>query len=117
MPTQPFAGTALETGGAAIISYQEDGDTVWSIVLLEDIIAGTEISFTDNGWQAGGGFNPTESEGLTFTAGTGLSAGTVVVFRENGPGFDATLVDGTTPAGTVTGDRLGLSSAGDQIIM
>ena len=48
--------TNLTVGSAAIISYQEDGEVVWSIVLLEDIEAGTEFSFTDNGWRAGGGF-------------------------------------------------------------
>ncbi|MCI4644319.1 MAG: Ig-like domain-containing protein [Hyphomonadaceae bacterium] len=107
----------LTLGSAAIISYQEDSEVVWSIVLLEDIDAGTEFSFTDNGWLASGGFRVGESEGMTFTAGQALTAGTVITFTNT----TAHLAGTTTSVGTMSGDPIDLSVGGsngeDQIFM
>ena len=109
--------TNLTVGSAAIISYQEDDQVIWSIVLLEDIEAGTEFSFTDNGWLAGGGFRVGESEGMTFTAGQALAAGTVITFTNT----TAVLAGTATSVGTMSGDPIDLSVGGsngeDQIFM
>ncbi len=109
--------TSLTVGSAAIISYQEDSEVVWSIVLLEDIEAGTEFSFTDNGWLAAGGFRVGESSGVTFTAGQALTAGTVITFTNT----SAVLAGTETSVGTMTGDPIDLSVGGsngeDQIFM
>ncbi|MDJ0662853.1 MAG: lamin tail domain-containing protein [Crocosphaera sp.] len=72
-----MAGTVLLPGDIAIIGFNFDNPDEFAFVTLVDIVAGTEISFTDNGWQANGTFRDTEGT-FTWTAGTDIAAGTVI---------------------------------------
>jgi hypothetical protein len=84
--------TVLSPGDIAIIHYNSTGSDAFSFVFLRAVEAGTIVNFTDNGWQAAGGFRPGEGT-VTFTAPAAIAAGTIV---------------------TLTG--LDLDAAGDQII-
>ncbi len=88
------SATTLGPGDIAIIGFNFDNPDEFAFVLLTDITAGTEIHFTDNGWLAAGGFRTGEGEDV-WTAGTDMSAGTVV---------------------TLTTSSMAFSSGGDQII-
>ena len=73
---------ALGLGSIAFTGFNSDGADNLSFVILEDIVAGTAINFTDNEWNgstigAGGAFNTGES-GFTWTATASLAAGTIV---------------------------------------
>ena len=84
--------TVLTAGDIAIIHYNSTGSDAFSFVFLHAVEAGTSVNFTDNGWQALGGFRPGEGT-VTYTAPAAIAAGTIV---------------------TLTG--LDLDEAGDQII-
>ena len=84
--------TVLTAGDIAIIHYNSTGSDLFSFVFLRAVEIGTAVNFTDNGWQALGGFRPGEGT-VTYTAPTAIAAGTIV---------------------TLTG--LDLDDAGDQII-
>lgn len=109
--------TNLSAGDAAFVSYQEDGDETWSIVLMVDIEPGTVIVFTDNGWRADGGFRIGESEGKVFTATQAIEAGTVITFTND----DAVLAGTSISVGTMSGQDISLSNGGsngrDQLFM
>ncbi|MDJ0598379.1 MAG: hypothetical protein QNJ37_06020 [Crocosphaera sp.] len=72
-----MAGTILLPGDIAIIGFNFDNPDEFAFVTLVDITAGTEIKFTDNGWQAAGSFRATEGT-FTWTASTDIAAGTVI---------------------------------------
>ena len=68
---------ALNAGDIAFTGFTADDPDAFTFVALVDIAAGEQITFTDNGWLAGGGFRPGEGT-FTFTAATTIAAGTVV---------------------------------------
>src|SRR5262245_49653621 len=84
--------TVLSVGDIAIVQYNSGGTDAFTFVFLRDVDAGTVVNFTDNGWQAAGGFRAGEGT-VTYTASGAIAAGTIV---------------------TLTG--LNLDDAGDQII-
>jgi hypothetical protein len=106
------AQTTLGLGDVAFVAYQSDTPDIFAFVLLKDVTAGTDISFTDHGWFAVGGFRDTENEcTLTFT--TAVSCGTVVSVSQNTP---TTASDGNgTIIADVSGTLPSLSTGGDQI--
>src|SRR5262249_6464090 len=67
----------LSAGDIAIVHYNSDGPDVFSFVFLHDVDAGNVINFTDNGWQATGGFRSGEGT-VSYTVATAVAAGTVV---------------------------------------
>jgi hypothetical protein len=69
--------TVLSSGDIAIVHYNSDDPDSFAFVFLRDVEAGTTINFTDQGWQAAGGFRPGEGT-ATYTAPTAIAAGTVV---------------------------------------
>ncbi|MGK7955334.1 MAG: ExeM/NucH family extracellular endonuclease, partial [Crocosphaera sp.] len=69
--------TTLLPGDIAIIGFNFDNPDEFAFLVLADITAGTEIKFTDNGWQANGTFRNTEGT-FTWTATTDITAGTVI---------------------------------------
>jgi hypothetical protein len=69
--------TILSAGDIAIVGYNSDDPDSFDFVFLRDVEAGTTINFTDNGWQAAGGFRQGEGT-TTFTAPTAIAAGTVI---------------------------------------
>ncbi|WP_417606260.1 choice-of-anchor D domain-containing protein [Primorskyibacter flagellatus] len=105
-------GTALSAGGAAIIGYNSTGADNFAFVLLNDVVAGTELRFTDGGW-TGTTFRSGEGAGR-WIAPTDLSAGTVITYDDlltNG-GEDFFPVLNAYFSGS-----FGPSSAGDQIML
>jgi uncharacterized protein len=84
--------TVLTVGDIAIVQYNSGTTDTFTFVFLRDVEAGTTVNFTDNGWQAAGGFRPGEGT-VTYVAPSAITAGTVV---------------------TLSG--LNLDDAGDQII-
>ena len=107
-----FAQTTLSAGDIVISVYNEDGDDDFSFVLLKDIVSGTEIIFTDNGWfPEAGSFRDNEGQ-VTWTSSSSLSKGTEITIFD--PGGSP-----TTNYGTVTESENGFSitsGSGDQII-
>jgi predicted extracellular nuclease len=71
--------TALTVGDLTLIGFSSDtAGKSFAFVLLRDIEAGTQISFTDHGWRANGGFRANEGV-VSYTAPAGgASAGTVI---------------------------------------
>ncbi|MBX7052159.1 MAG: endonuclease [Flavobacteriales bacterium] len=71
-----FAQTTLVPGDIAIIGFNTDDADVVKFVALTDIATGTQIKFTDNGWN---GTALATSEGTaTWTAASAVAKGTVV---------------------------------------
>ncbi|MDO5988327.1 Calx-beta domain-containing protein, partial [Flavivirga amylovorans] len=113
--------TTLTTGDIAFVRYNGDGSPDdFSFILLKDIVSGTEITFTDKGWLASGGFRVDGSADcnsentITWTAGSNLSIGTIVSIQ----GFTATILGVTN--GTVSPNPggcpdLSLTSGGEAL--
>lgn len=72
-----MTATTLSSGDLAIIGFNFDDPDEFAFTPLIDIGAGTEINFTDNGWQAAGSFRDTEGT-FTWTAPTDITAGTII---------------------------------------
>lgn len=60
-----------------------------AFVLLVDVGSGTQINFTDNGWQSNNTFRTGEGT-FTWTAGTNLTAGTIIISTVSGVAFSTT---------------------------
>jgi len=87
-----FAQTTLTPGDIAVIGFNGDDPDVIKFVNLVNVAAGTQVKFTDNGWN---GTALTTAEGTdTWTAATDFAAGTV-----------HTLTPTTISLGT-TGDQI-----------
>lgn len=102
-----FGQTTLHPGEVVITGFNSDNPDNFTFVLLTDITNGTEIKFTDNGWQTPGSFRSNEGT-LTWTATSDLPCGTEIT------------ISGTTSAsfGTVTSSgSFALSASGDQILV
>ena len=69
--------TTLSAGDIAIIGFNFDNPDEFAFVSFVDIETGTEINFTDNGWQAAGSFRANEGT-VTWIATNDIPAGTVV---------------------------------------
>ncbi len=72
-----MAATILSAGDLAIVGFNFDNPDEFAFTPLIDIGAGTEINFTDNGWQAAGTFRANEGT-FTWTAPTDIAAGTII---------------------------------------
>ncbi len=59
--------TVLSAGDIAIVQYNSGTTDSFTFVFLRDVEAGTVVNFTDNGWQAPGGFRSGEDT-VTYTA-------------------------------------------------
>ncbi len=109
------AFSQVQPGGIAFLSMQCDAPDGFAIVTLQDIAAGTTISFTDNGWSGTALF--TNEQTVVWTAPVGgVPIGTTIIFREDtipGAGHNIELVTGP---GTATGELNGLATGGDQIL-
>ncbi|WP_052288625.1 ExeM/NucH family extracellular endonuclease [Leptolyngbya iicbica] len=78
--------TTLSAGDIAITGFNFDNPDELAFVLLVDIEAGTQITFTDNGWLAAGGFRANEGS-FTWQATENLAAGTLVTPTVSGVAF------------------------------
>lgn len=88
--------TILEEGDIAITGVNTDNPDEFSFVLLTDVVAGTEVNFTDCGWLVAGQFkdyNFTDPSGSTiaegvlkWTATNDLNCGTEIIIGETSAG-------------------------------
>ncbi len=94
--------TVLTAGDIVIIGVNCDNPDDFAFVPLVDMNIGTTINFTDNGWLSTNAFRT--GEGIkTYTAPGAVTAGTTIVFSENGASF--------TSSGSFA-----LATDGDQLI-
>ena len=103
--------TTLGLGDIAFTGYNSDNPDEFRFVLLKDINAGTQITFTDNGWQAAGGLRTTEST-ITYefcrpySCGDEFSATSAVALKDDGGNEAAPIVSGSSPALATSGDQI-----------
>lgn len=90
--------TTLEEGDLAITGVNADTPDEFSFVLLTDVVNGTEINFTDKGWDSAGTFrlnisgSPSQEGIVTWTATSDLSCGTeIIILNTGGNNYSATL--------------------------
>ena len=118
----------LGPGDVAIIGWVDNGspEDALAIVFLDDIPAGTEIAFTDNGWDgAAGTFRNTngahDGDGneqlLLFTATSALARGTIVRTQDATPDFAWTMIGPISGTGVTAGSYSipNLAQGGDQV--
>lgn len=105
------AASQLGAGDVAFVGFNGDATTTtFAFVLLEPVVAGTVIKFTDSGWD--GNALKTGEFAAQWTAPSDLPFGTVVQFDEANPGPNfQPFSDG----GYFTGGRFHLESGGDQL--
>jgi hypothetical protein len=89
------AQTALLPGDVALTGVNMDNPDEFTVVFMVDILAGTEIRFTDNGWKADG----------TFRTGEGIE---IWVASQDYPAGEELLI---VPV------NMALASSGDQILV
>ncbi len=86
----PLAVAAQQPGDLAVVGFRADDPDEFAVVALAPIAGGSEIRFTDNGWQASGSFRANEGTFVYTVPSTGLAPGTVVSFSGvAGPAFAA----------------------------
>jgi len=84
----PASAQTLDRGAVAVIGFNFDNPDALAFVALDDLPAGTELTFTDNGWRADGSFRDNEGA-FTYTADEPVAAGTVIKPEVSGPAFSA----------------------------
>jgi predicted extracellular nuclease/Ca2+-binding RTX toxin-like protein len=101
---------ALGPGSIAIVGMNADNPDNFSFVLLDAVTSGTEITFTDSGWNSSTGTFRGGEGALKWTATSDLAAGTVINSVLNSAQF-------TSANDAVVGTNgLAFSTDGDQII-
>jgi hypothetical protein len=103
-----FCQSTLAPGDIAIFGVNADNPDDFGFVLLVDIEAGTEIRFTDSGWEDDNTFRGNEGC-QKYTSPSSLSSGTEITFTGNSANFAA---DNDATVGT---NGFNLSSSGDQV--
>lgn len=88
-----MADTALTAGSIGFTGFNADGNDNLAFVALQDISAGTVITFTDNEWN-GTAFNTGESV-WTWTATGDIAAGAVITMDNLAAGLTSTSNLGT----------------------
>ncbi len=108
------AQTTLSSGDIAFIALNSDGSVDdFSFILLTDIETGTQINFTDCGWNDGSGFVVQSGDDgyFTWTATSAMSAGNIVrIVTDNG-----NTTPPTASTGSTSGSAMLISYIGDQI--
>jgi Secretion system C-terminal sorting domain len=109
----------LNAGDIAFTGYicNATGTDAFSFVLLVNIPAGTQIFFTNNGFNGNTNALQVDQQTITWTAGSALVAGREIRISGTSLGAGGTaIVSGSNiNAGTVTGTFLSLPTSGDQI--
>lgn len=106
------AQSTLSAGDVAIVGVTSDGPDEFGVLLLNDVLAGTELIFTDCGWSSSNNALRTGGEDTLFwVTDVNLPAGTLINFTDGSSG-------GVSDIGRVTSGKMsGLSSSGDQILV
>lgn len=99
-------GTILQAGDIVFTGVNTTDNDEFTFAPLVDLAAGTQIFFTDNGWQANGSFRATEGV-VVYTAPSLIARGTLIRFL-NVP---------SQPVPNFSADsRFLLAADGDQVI-
>ncbi|MGV3551913.1 beta strand repeat-containing protein [Rhizobium sp.] len=91
---------ALSAGSIAFTGYDRSATTSFTFATLEDIPAGTVITFTNDNWN-GSVFEGNEST-WTWTAGSDIAAGTIVTLDSLATAPGQTMPAPTSNLGTVS---------------
>ncbi|MDP5199884.1 MBG domain-containing protein [Flavobacterium sp. DG2-3] len=115
---QNIKGQNLAPGDIAFIGYNSNLLDGFSFIVLKEIPAGTEIYFTERGWNATASTwvsGSTESH-LKWTVPNLTPVGTIISVMETAAG-DTFTVTGTSGIGLAPGfTNFNLSSGGDQVL-
>jgi len=98
----------LSKGAIAITGTNSDNPDDFAFVVLTDLLAGTEIRFTDSGWLNSNSFRGNEGA-VKYLAPTDISSGTVITYLSDTNFSD----DNDATVGTY---GFALSTSGDQIL-
>lgn len=105
-------------GDIAFSAYSADNTVpnggpidAFTIVLLRNVSSGEDISFTENGWLAAGGFRSGENTCTLLFTSNYLEGTQIIISRDP---FEARDQNGSV-AGTLTGAGLSFATSGDQI--
>ncbi|MCB0842347.1 MAG: hypothetical protein KDE26_03670, partial [Bacteroidetes bacterium] len=105
---EPWPGTLLAPGDIAFVAYEMAEPEKFAFVLLDSVVAGSRIRFTDEGWSGSRFYAGYVENSCIWTADSNLSAGVVVA-----------IDNGSANYGTVCGNLNWLndnsSETGDQI--
>lgn len=102
--------TPLSAGDIVITGFNAHNTEQFTFVLLKNISTGTQINFTDNGWENSGKFRDTEGT-ITWEADTNLSCGTEITISDT----DKTNISVNKGSASKVGS-FNLNKDGDQII-
>ncbi len=106
------AQTALQAGDIAIIGMNTDNPDVFAFVLLVPAAAGTQIIFTDCGWESDSLKFRAGEGAVIYTAPTALTAGTVIAYDSTNVAFS----DFAKYTSTLITSSLLLATDGEQIL-
>jgi hypothetical protein len=118
--TDVYEGTNLSPGDLVITGINADDNDEFTFVPLVNLIGGTIIRFTDNGWLSTGAFRTGEGL-LRYTAPTtGIAAGTKIGIVKNATGGTISFTAPSSSQGTIveepTTNGFSLATTGDQLI-
>lgn len=120
-------GTRLNPGDFAVLSFRSSASTCpsddgYSFVCFQDLLPGTSIQVTDNGWQRANANQWGDTEGfLTFTyeGATTIPAGTVInVEQEPSPSAVDIIINGSDVTSDWSVSTIGsfaFNNSGDQL--
>jgi hypothetical protein len=116
-----FATTSLATGAIAFTGIRSDDTDSFSFVLLQDVVAGTSLTFNDNLWSNATNTFATNENLMTIFFSADTPAGTHIkytapVTTPTAVPSSLVLVGTTTSVGTTVGDINGLSTSGDSLL-
>lgn len=75
-----FAQKTISSGDIAITGFNSSNPDQFTFVLLTDVVATTQIKFTDKGWLTSGSIRSNEGT-LIWNASTDISCGTENRYR------------------------------------
>ena len=110
--------TPLTAGDIAFTGYQLVDTDAYSFVLLKDVVAGTSITFTDNGWAAAQSGFANTNEGVHVVQFSSAFAAGSHFLVTGGSTLTFALVNGGGAAGSVSnqGTGISLSASGDSVL-
>jgi len=98
----------LEPGDIAILGFQSDNPDKFAFIALTNILGGTEIKFTDNGWTGSALY--TNEGTLTWTVPSGgINKGTIITVTSDGTTWtvtQGTISYSSSPAFATGGDQI-----------
>ena len=112
--TFSYSQTTLNLGDVAFTGVNTDTPDDFTFIFLVDVTTGTQLSITDEGWFAAGGFRSGPEQTITWTATEDYSCGTQITIDN---GNTTTNDGGYTTSGTVSGVALSLSIGGEALHM